>query len=58
MAYFPKATVQAALGGVALKMGIAEGETILALAVLSIVFTAPLGLILIRHFSPKLLSAD
>ena len=58
IAYIPKATVQAALGGVALKMGIAEGETILALAVLSIVITAPLGLILIRYFSPKLLSAN
>ncbi len=57
-AYFPKATVQAALGSVALKMGIAEGETILALAVLAIVFTAPLGLILIKVFTPILLSDD
>lgn len=54
-AYLPKATVQAALGSVALKMGIAEGETILALAVLAIVFTAPMGLILIKVFTPKLL---
>lgn len=57
-AYLPKATVQAALGSVALKMGIAEGETILALAVLAIVFTAPLGLILIKVFTPILLSDD
>ncbi len=57
-AYLPKATVQAALGSVALKMGIAEGETILALAVLAIVFTAPLGLILIKVFTPRLLSHD
>lgn len=58
MAYLPKATVQAALGSVALKMGIAEGETILALAVLAIIFTAPLGLILIKLFTPILLSDD
>ncbi len=57
-AYLPKATVQAALGGVALKLGIAGGETILALAVLSIVFTAPLGLILIKTFTPTLLGND
>lgn len=57
-AYLPKATVQAALGSVALKMGIPEGETILALAVLAIVFTAPLGLILIKVFTPRLLSQD
>ncbi len=57
-AYLPKATVQAALGGVALKLGIAGGETILALAVLSIVFTAPLGLILIKTFTPTLLGNE
>ncbi len=54
-AYLPKATVQAALGSVALKIGLAEGEVILALAVLAILFTAPLGLILIKVFTPKLL---
>ena len=55
IAYLPKATVQAALGGVALSRGIPEGEVILALAVLSIVVTAPLGLILIRSLAPRLL---
>lgn len=55
-AYLPKATVQAALGAVALKIGLAEGQIILALAVLAIVFTAPLGLILIKVFTPKLLA--
>ena len=39
IAYLPKATVQAALGSVALQNGIPEGETILALAVLAILFT-------------------
>jgi len=58
IAYWPKATVQAALGGVALSKSIANGETILAIAVLSIIFTAPLGLIGIRLFGKKLLEAD
>lgn len=56
VAYLPKATVQAALGGVALANGIAEGNTILAIAVLSIMFTAPLGLIGIKVTGDKLLS--
>lgn len=55
VAYTPKATVQAALGGVALAAGIAEGPVILALAVLAILFTAPLGLIGIRLLGPRLL---
>lgn len=56
IAYLPKATVQAALGGVALSRGIAEGNTILAIAVLAIVFTAPLGLIGIRATGKRLLA--
>ncbi len=55
IAYLPKATVQAALGSVALHAGVAEGEVILALAVLSIVFTAPIVLIGIRLFGKRLL---
>lgn len=58
IAYLPKATVQAALGSVALQAGVAEGETILALAVLSILFTAPLGLIGIKVFGKRLLNLD
>ena len=56
--YLPKATVQAALGGVALSAGLPEGEQILALAVMAIIFTAPLGLIGINLFSHRLLSKD
>ncbi|MDA3899245.1 MAG: cation:proton antiporter [Spirochaetes bacterium] len=55
IAYVPKATVQAALGGVALSHGIAEGKTILAIAVIAILFTAPIGLFGIRFFSKRLL---
>ncbi|MDP7547957.1 MAG: cation:proton antiporter, partial [Alphaproteobacteria bacterium] len=49
IAYLPKATVQAAIGGAPLAamvlagMGTEAGEIILAVAVLSIVLTAPLG---------------
>ncbi len=43
IAYLPKATVQAAIGGIPLSLGIPAGHTILAVAVLSIVITAPLG---------------
>lgn len=43
MAYTPKATVQAAIGGIPLAMGFACGEAVLTVAVLAIVLTAPLG---------------
>lgn len=56
LAYWPKATVQAALGSAPLMMGVPGGETILALAVLSIIITAPLGLLAIRYGGPRLLS--
>lgn len=56
IAYLPKATVQAALGGVALAAGLAEGQTILAIAVLAIVVTAPLGLLGIRMGAKRLLN--
>lgn len=43
LAYTPKATVQAAIGGVPLSMGLACGNTVLTVAVLAIIITAPLG---------------
>lgn len=45
IAYLPKATVQAAIGGISLSLGIAAGNTILAVAVLAIMITAPIGAI-------------
>ncbi len=57
IAYLPKATVQAALGGVALSRGVPEGDVILAIAVVAILFTAPLGLLGIRFFGNRLLEA-
>ncbi len=41
----PKATVQAAIGGVPLAMGLSCGNTVLTMAVVSIIITAPLGAI-------------
>ena len=56
IAYWPKVTVQAALVVVALGSGIAEGQLILAIAVLSILITAPLGLIGINLSAQQLLA--
>jgi len=43
IAYTPKATVQAAIGGLPLAMGLACGETVLTVSVAAILLTAPLG---------------
>lgn len=51
-----KATVQAAIGAIPLAQGVDGGETILALAALSILVTAPLGAWAIPTFAPKLLA--
>lgn len=56
IAYMPKATVQAAIGAIPLMNGVASGETILAIAVLAILLTAPAGAISIGYFGKKLLS--
>ena len=45
IAYLPKATVQAAIGAVPLAAGVTAGNTILTVAVLSILITAPIGAI-------------
>ncbi len=55
MAYLPKATVQAAIGGIPLAMGLSRGDTTLTVAVLSIIITAPLGAFLIDTFHKRLL---
>lgn len=56
LAYTPKATVQAAIGSVALSNGLDSGMSILSIAVLGIIITAPLGAILIDKNYKKLLS--
>lgn len=62
LAYLPKATVQAAIGGIALQLvtqnkltlpgGLAAGEMILAISVMSIAITAPLGAIAVQKATP------
>lgn len=55
VAYIPKATVQAAIGAVPLAAGVASGEVILAVAVLSILVTAPAGAIAIMTVGGRVL---
>ncbi len=55
ISFMPKATVQAAIGGIPLALGLSSGELTLTLAVLSILFTAPLGAFLIDKTYDKLL---
>lgn len=55
VAYLPKATVQAAIGAVPLAAGVASGDVILAIAVLSILLTAPLGALGIMVLGEKVL---
>lgn len=58
MAYTPKATVQAAIGGVPLALGMACGDIVLTVAVLAIVLTAPLGAFAIDLTYKKLLKRE
>lgn len=55
MAYTPKATVQAAIGGIPLSLGLACGDIVLTVAVLAIVITAPLGAFAIDSTYKRLL---
>ena len=56
MAYTPKATVQAAIGGIPLALGFACGDTVLTVAVLAIVITAPVGAFAIDRSYKNLLT--
>lgn len=56
MAYTPKATVQAAIGGIPLALGFSCGDMVLTVAVLAIVLTAPLGAFAIDLSYKKLLN--
>lgn len=58
IAYMPKATVQAAIGGIPLAMGLACGEIVLTVAVVSILLTAPLGAFLIDVTHKRLLERE
>ena len=58
MAYTPKATVQAAIGGIPLALGFACGDIVLTVAVVAIVLTAPLGAFAIDFTYKKLLKSN
>lgn len=55
LSYTPKATVQAAIGTIPLSMGLSCGSTVLAVAVISILITAPFGAICIDKLCKKVL---
>lgn len=56
LSYMPKATVQAAIGGIPLAMGLPCGDTILTVAVAAIMITAPLGAFAIDRTYQKFLT--
>ncbi len=58
ISFMPKATVQAAIGAIPLSLGIPNGELILAIAVLSIIVTAPLGALGIDYTYKRFLTHD
>lgn len=58
ISYTPKATVQAAIGTIPFTMGLACGQTVLTVAVLSILITAPFGAICIDNLYKKLLNTQ
>ncbi len=58
ISYIPKATVQAAMGALPLSLGVVSGDLILAISVLSILVTAPLGAIGIKVSSKSLLHVE
>ena len=64
VSFWPKATVQAAMGAVPLAamqaagMPVAPGNIILAVAVMSIVFTAPLGAVAIKLVGERVLEPE
>ncbi|MFV0393797.1 MAG: cation:proton antiporter [Coprobacillaceae bacterium] len=58
VAYLPKATVQASIGGIPLAMGLACGNIVLTCAVISIILTAPIGAICIDTLYQRLLNKN
>ena len=55
LSYIPKATVQAAISGIPLAMRVPHGEILLAIGVLSIIISVPMGVIGIRIGQTRLL---
>lgn len=58
IAYLPKATVQSAKAAIPMQMGVAGGEIMQAIAILSVLITAPIGAIGIKLTSDRLLHVE
>jgi NhaP-type Na+/H+ and K+/H+ antiporter len=58
VAYLPKATVQAAIGAIPLSLGVPGGDVILAVAVLSILLTAPAGAVATLYCGNRFLAVE
>ena len=58
IAYLPKATVQSAKASIPIQMGVAGGEIMQAIPILSVLITAPIGAIGIRLTSDRLLNIE
>lgn len=58
IAYLPKATVQSAKAGIPLQNGVEGGEIMQAIAILSVLITAPIGAIGIKMTAQTCLSCD
>lgn len=58
IAYLPKATVQSAKAAIPLQIGVAGGEIMQAIAILSVLITAPIGAIGIKLTSDKFLHIE
>lgn len=58
IAYLPKATVQSAKAAIPLQMGVLGGEIMQAIAILSVLITAPIGAIGIKLTATKFLSVE
>ena len=58
IAYLPKATVQSAKAAIPMQMGVAGGEIMQAIAILSVLITAPIGAIGIKLTSYRLLQTE
>lgn len=55
--YLPKATVQASIGAIPFELGLIHGDMMLAIAVVAILITAPIGALLIDRSKTSLLVA-
>ena len=58
IAYLPKATVQSAKAAIPMQMGVAGGEIMQAIAILSVLITTPIGAIGIKLTSDRLLQTE